>query len=214
MQEIKEKKNLMSRWISQSTFTWGPTLANYIKETEKGTFGAFKIKLCDRQEVAKQCSDHIERLLKEIDRRFAPSPIQENMAVLFDPRYLLEHKKDIDSPEYGRLALDFLRNKYKNLIGFDSNAVQIEWESLKQSLSGFIDIHLALKNEEPFWQQFLLHKRSTSDRFLDENKNVLLLLSIYLISPTNSAECERGVSFEPILLPNYTPLVSLYFSSQ
>lgn len=214
MQEIKEKKNLLLGWVSQSTFTWGPTLASYIKETKGGNFGAFQIKLCDRQEVAKQCSDHLERLFKELDRRFAPSAIQENLTVLFDPRYLTEHKDDIKSPQYGRSALDFVRNKYKNFTGFDPNAVLIEWESLKQSLSDFIDTFLSSKKDEPFWEHFLLYKRSISDRFLDENKNVLLLLCIYLISPTNSAECERGVSFALILLLNYTPLLSDYLSSR
>lgn len=203
MQELKEKKSLISQWISQSTFVWGPTLAHYIKITEKGSFGAFKIKLCNRQELAKECSEHIERLLKELDKRFAPSPTRENLTVLFDPIYLIEHKNDIDSPEYGRSALDFLRNKYKSLVGFDSNAVQIEWESLKQSLYNFIDISPTLEKDASFWQEFLLFKKSTTDRFLDDNKNVLCLLGIHLISPTNSAECERGVSFEFVLLSNY-----------
>lgn len=214
MKNIKEKKDTISKWISQSTFTWGPTLAAYIKQTEKGTFGAFKIKLCDRQQLAKQCAEHVERLLKELDKRFAPKPVQEHMFVLFDPQYLIEHKEDIDSPEYGRLELDFIRNKYKNIIGFDSNAVRIEWESLKNPLKDFIDVFTRSNKEEKFWEQFLLYQKSVSSRFLDENKNILLLLSIYLISPTNSAECERGVSFKRVVRFVCVFLVSVYFSSR
>lgn len=214
MEEMRQKKNVISRWISQSTFTWGPTLAKYIKQTENGTFGAFEIKLCDRQELSKQCAEHIERLLKELDNRFAPKPVQEHMTVLFDHQYLVKHKEDIDSPEYGRSQLDFIRNKYKNIIGFDSNAVQIEWESLKNPLKDFIDIFTRSNQKEKFWEQFLLHQKSASTHFLDENKNILLLLSIYLISPTNSAECERGVSFKRVVRFVCVFLVSLYFSSR
>lgn len=202
MEEIKQKRNMLSQWISPATYKWGPTLANYIKATGDETFGAFKIKLGNRQEFAKQCADHIERLLKELDRRFAPSPIQENMSVLFDPHYLIAHKNDIDSPDYGRSSLDFLRDKYKNLDGFDSNAVLIEWESLKQPLSHFVDVFPTSEPEETFWQKFIVFKSSISSQFIDGNKNVLLLLGIYLISPTNSAECERGVSSQLVLMFN------------
>jgi glutathione S-transferase len=82
MEEIKRKRNMVSQWISQATCKWGPTLANYIKATEEGIFGAFKIKLKNRQELAKQCSEHIERLLEELDRRFAPSPLRKFVCII------------------------------------------------------------------------------------------------------------------------------------
>ncbi|CAF4004026.1 unnamed protein product [Rotaria sp. Silwood2] len=194
MKEIDEKKCLISQWISQSTPTWGPTLADYIKTTRNGTYGAFKINLCNRQKLTQECLAHIQRLLEELDKRFAPSPILECMTLLFDPRYLIEHKKDIDCPTYGRQELDFIRNKYKDLLGFDFYAVQNEWELLKRSLSHFLGRSSATDLQETFWQQFLLLQQSINSQFLSENKNILFLLNIYLISPTNSAECERGFS--------------------
>lgn len=198
MKEIKENKTTISRWKSGPEPTWGPALANYVKTTEKGTFGGFKIKLGNRQELAKECSEHIERLFKELDRRFAPSPIQENLTMLFDPGYLYEHWKDIDTPAYGRSALDFLQNKYENLVGFDASAVQAEWESIKTALGDFMDISSSADQKENFWQKFLLWKQSTTPEFLTRTKNLLILLGVYLISPTNSAECERGVSYQRI----------------
>ncbi|CAF4981731.1 unnamed protein product, partial [Rotaria sp. Silwood1] len=192
MKEIKEKKNLISQWISKSTPTWGPALADYIKTTEKRKYGAFKIDLSDRQELAKECSAHIERLLIELDKRFAPSRLLESMTILFDPIYLIEHKKDVDSPDYGRPELDFIRNKYKDFPGLDTDAVRSEWETLKPSLCEFLDSPSSIDLKETFWQQFLLLKQAINSRFLEENKNLLALLSIYLIVPTNSVECERG----------------------
>ncbi|CAF1424337.1 unnamed protein product, partial [Rotaria sordida] len=194
MKEIKEKKNLISQWTSQSTPTWGSALADFIKTTEKRKYGAFKIDLSDRQQLAKECSAHIERLLIELDKRFAPSRLLESMTMLFDPIYLIEHKKDVDSPDYGRPELDFIRNKYKDFPGLDTDAVRSEWEILKPSLSEFLDRPSSIDLKETFWQQFLLLKQATNSRFLEENKNLLALLSIYLIMPTNSVECERGFS--------------------
>lgn len=68
-------------------------MTNCIKATEEGSFGASKIKLKNRQELAKQCSEHIERLLKELDRCFAPSPIQENMSVYYSILIILSHTR-------------------------------------------------------------------------------------------------------------------------
>lgn len=194
MKKIQEKKDLLSQWISQPTPTWGPVLANYIKTTEQGTYGAFKLDLCNRQKLSQECVAHIERLFEELNKRFAPSRLLENMTVLFDPRYLIEHKKDIDYPTYGRQELNFIRRKYKDLSGFDFIAVQNEWELLKRSLSDFLDRSSAIDLHETFWQQFLLLQQTINSQFLVENKNILVLLNIYLISPTNSVECERGVS--------------------
>jgi hypothetical protein len=92
--------------------------------------------------------------------------------------------------------LDFIRNKYKDFPGFDTDAVRSEWEMLKRSLSEFLDRPSSIDLQETFWQQFMLLKESVNSRFLEENKNLLTLLSIYLIAPTNSVECERGVSCE------------------
>ncbi|CAF3570543.1 unnamed protein product [Rotaria sp. Silwood1] len=216
MKEIKEKKNLISQWISKSTPTWGPALADYIKTTEKRKYGAFKIDLSDRQELAKECSAHIERLLIELDKRFAPSRLLESMTILFDPIYLIEHKKDVDSPDYGRPELDFIRNKYKDFPGLDTDAVRSEWETLKPSLCEFLDSPSSIDLKETFWQQFLLLKQAINSRFLEENKNLLALLSIYLIVPTNSVECERGVSCKstfPIAIYSKNPC-ALVFDGQ
>ena len=68
-----------------------------------------------------------------------------------------------------------------------------EWESFKPVLSDFIQ-NLPLNNSEKlFWKDFVTLKQSINSLFTEEFKNVLFLLNIYLISPTNSAECERGV---------------------
>jgi hypothetical protein len=150
--------------------------------------------------LGQECLAHIERLFEELDKRFAPSPILENMTILFDPRYLMEHKKDLDCSTYGREQLNFIRHKYKNLSGFDFFAVQSEWELLKRSLCDFMEMSSATALQETFWQQFLLLQQSTNSQFLLENKNILILLNIYLISPTNSVECERGVSCKSDLL--------------
>lgn len=194
MEDINAKKTLISNWVSGSPPTWGPALASYIKRTEKGVYGAFKIDSCNRSELIKECIAHIDRLLSELNKRFSRSPVQESLTVLFDPRYLIEHKKDIASPDYGRSSLGFLRDKYKGLREFDSNAVRSEWETLKPTLADFVNTSATVGTQEGFWNQFLLLRQSLSDQFLGENQNILLLLSIYLISPTNSAECERGVS--------------------
>jgi hypothetical protein len=138
--------------------------------------------------LIKECIAHIERLLTELNKRFSQLPVQENLTVLFDPRYLIEHKKYIVSPDYGRSALGFLRDKYKGLGEFDSNAVRSEWETLKPTLVDFINTSPTIGTHARFWNQFLLLKQSLNDQFLRENQNILLLLSIYLISPTNSAD--------------------------
>ena len=171
----------------------GACIGCYIKRTAGGTFGAFQLHVCNRTQLFKQCSSHIERLLVELDKRFAPSPVQEKMTVLFDPQYLATHKTNIESSEYGRAELDFLRDKYKGLVGFDSESVRSEWEMLKPMLARFMNSSTAICSQGGFWQQFLSLNRSMNDEFLNENKNIHVLLSIYLISPTNSAECERGV---------------------
>ena len=41
------------------------------------------------------------------------------MSHLFDPAYLIDRKKDIDLPNYGRTELDFIQNKYKNFPDID-----------------------------------------------------------------------------------------------
>jgi hypothetical protein len=191
METIKEKSTILTNWMSQ--LVWGPALSDYIKTTVKESLGAFKLTLCDRQKVSNECCAHIERLLKELDRRFVPSPVHESLSVLFDPRYLIAHKKDIASPTYGRSELDFLRRKYERFDGFVSNDVRSEWESFKLALSDFVNFSSTMLSPTTFWKDFLALKRSTNVLFQNDNKNVLLLLGIYLIAPTNSAECERGV---------------------
>ncbi len=193
MRMIQEKVNILKSWTFQSSSANGPSLFDYLESTKNGTFGAFKINLGDRQKFSNDCRKHIDRLLEELSKRFAPSIIQENLSILFDPQYLIQHKKNISSTEYGRGAIDFLRKKYKNFVGFDSTSVRNEWDSLKPALSDYVNTLPTDCAAKEFWKSFLLLKQTTNILFDDHHKNILLLLNIYLISPTNSAECERGV---------------------
>ena len=190
MKEIKQKNSLISRWIFQTVPAWAPALADYIKQIEKQKYGAYKINIFNRQQLAKECMAHIEYLLVELHKRFAPSHLLESMSVLFDPAYLIGYKKDIHLPNYGRSELGFIRNKYQNFPGFDRKTVHSEWEKLKPSMSDFLDRSSSNDLHETFWKQFLLLQQSVKSRFLKENSNLLVLLNIYLIAPTKSAECE------------------------
>lgn len=190
---LNEKKSILEGWTFKSASATGPSLSDYLESTKTGSFGAFKINLGDRQRISNDCHQHIGRLLKELARRFPPSDVQESLSILFDPQYLIQHKKDITSNEYGRSALDFLRKKYKTLVGFDPNAVRNEWESLKASFIDYANNLPPNCSVKEFWKNLVKLKQSTNCFFDDQHKNILLLLNVYLISPTNSAECERGV---------------------
>ncbi|CAF4637584.1 unnamed protein product, partial [Rotaria magnacalcarata] len=67
-------------------------------------------------------------MLQELDRRFVRSVLRENLSILFDPNYLMDHKEIVGEPEYGRDALNYTRLKYGKLPSFDKTAVQYEWE--------------------------------------------------------------------------------------
>ncbi|CAF1348456.1 unnamed protein product [Adineta ricciae] len=175
MEIIQEKRTILEGWTFQSLSDVGPALSDYIESTKNGIFGAFDISLGDRQKFLHNSHQHIHRLLQEIAKRFPPSVVQENLSVLFDPQHLFKHKNKININEYGRSALSFLRKKYKNVVGFDHSSVGNEWESLKVSIYDYVN---NLPNNTPvneFWKNFIL-------------------LNIFLISPTNSAECEKGYS--------------------
>ncbi|CAF0925094.1 unnamed protein product [Rotaria sordida] len=73
-----------------------------LNQKENSKFGAFKIKLGDRQNFSNDCREHISRLPEELTKRFTPSVVQENLSILFDPQYLIQHKNDISSIGYGR----------------------------------------------------------------------------------------------------------------
>ena len=112
------------------------------------------------------------------------------MSVLFNPAYLTEHKKDFDLPNYIRTKLDFIRNKYQDIPGIDTKTVQSECENLKPSISDFLHSSSSNDLQETFFgNNFLSFQQLVNSRFLEENSN--LLLDIYLIASTNSAECER-----------------------
>ncbi|CAF1578572.1 unnamed protein product, partial [Didymodactylos carnosus] len=93
METIKEKRNVLKCWASQSTLTMGPALSDYVQLTDKGSLGSFKINMNNRQKLFNDCYAHIERIFRELDRRFSPSKVQENLSVLFDPQYLIKNKK-------------------------------------------------------------------------------------------------------------------------
>jgi hypothetical protein len=193
MEMIKEKKKILNHWRSESTSIMGPTLADYVEATKLGSFGGFKINLGDRVMFFDDCRNHIIRLLQELDKRFQPSVVQENLSTLFDSQYLIKNKHELDSTEYGRRHLDFLRRRYKNLQEFDYNLVRNEWESLKPIIVDYIQSFPSDVPEKLFWKNFIALKQSTNNLFIEEYKNILLLLNVHLISPTNSVECERGV---------------------
>ncbi|CAF3984796.1 unnamed protein product, partial [Adineta steineri] len=191
---LAEKRKILQHWSFKSTSAIGPALTDYMESTKLGTFGAFKLTLGDRNKFINESCKYIERLIHELDRRFKPSVVQESLSTLFDPQHLLKNSKKLDSVEYGRSQLVCLRQKYKNFPGFDCNAVRNEWESFKQPLLNFIQTFSSDCSEKLFWKKFITLKQSTNSLFLEEYKSILILLSIYLISPTNSAECERGFS--------------------
>ncbi|CAF4940045.1 unnamed protein product, partial [Rotaria socialis] len=193
MEMLKEKKAILCGWTFESASDTGPVLCDYLESSKNGLFGAFKITLGDRKKILYNCREHINRLLQELARRFPRSVLQESFSVLFDPDYLVQHKEQISSNEYGRSALNVLRKKYKNFTDFDFNSVRNEWESFKASLYDYVN---SLSTDYPvkdFWKSFILQKQSINNVFCREFKNILLLLNVYLISPTNSTECERGV---------------------
>ena len=194
MDMIAQKRRILSYWSSTSTPIMGPALTDYIESTKLGTFGAFKLKIDDRDQFRAKSRQYIERLIHELDRRFQPSAVQESLATLFDPQHLLKNIKKLDSAEYGRSQLDCLRRKYKNFPEFDSNAVRNEWESFKIPLTDYLRTFSSDASEKMFWKNFIMLKKSSNSLFLEEYKNILILLNIYLILPTNSVECERGVN--------------------
>ena len=196
---IEDKRKILRKWTFQSPTAMGDALLEYLDWTESGTFGAFKITIGDRQKMMDECHEYIVRLIEELDKRFTQSVINENLSVLFDPQYLLQHKQDIDSNEYGRSALTSLRKKYKDLEGFDSDAATSEWQSLKPGLSDFTNHLRTGQSMDRFWKDFIMLKQSTNILFNNQFKNILILLGVYLIAPTNSVECERGVSH--VMLP-------------
>ena len=193
MDLVKEKTTILNHWTSQSTSIMGPALSDYVETTRLGTFGHFKINLGDRNMFFNDCREHIKRLLQELDKRFKPSMVQENLSLLFDVPYLIKNKNKLDSTEYGRRNLDILRKKYRNLPGFDCNSVRNEWESLKPIIFDYIQSFSSDPSQKLSWKNLINLKTSTNNLFIDEYKNILLLLNVYLISPTNSVECERGV---------------------
>ena len=194
MEMIQEKRTILEGWTFRSFSTVGPSLSDYVESTKTGVFGAFDIDLGDRQKFLNDSHQHIDRLLREIARRFPSCAVQENLSMLFDPQYLIQHKNKINSNEFGRSALTFLRKKYKNLLGFDHTSVGNEWESMKVSLHDYVNNLSTNNSVKMFWKNFILLKQSTISLFREQYKNISILLNVFLISPTNSAECERGVS--------------------
>ncbi|CAF3318565.1 unnamed protein product [Rotaria socialis] len=134
------------------------------------SYSAFSITATDRLKMYNECFTHFSQLLLEIGQRFKPSKVQQSLVVLFEPDYLIQNKDQISKPNYGRQEIEYLLNKYKNLSDFNMFQCRSEWEIIKISL------------------------KATDDSFRGRFKNVLTLLSIYIISPINSYERERGYS--------------------
>ncbi|CAM4777001.1 unnamed protein product [Rotaria magnacalcarata] len=201
MKLIDEKKKMLRKWIEQQPPVWGPSLSNYIRESKKHFYGLFKIEPGDRKKLSQECCDHIGRLLQELDRRFVKCHLRDNLSILFDLNYLMDHKETVDQPEYGRNALNYVREKYKNLPSFDQTAVQAEWELIKIPLAEYLKTSITQKRKH-FWKSFILFKQTVNEQFSEQFKNILVLLSIYLLSASNTAECERGFSAANLVQTN------------
>lgn len=199
MDTVSVKKQMLRAWTTKQhddTYPWGPALAQYLHLTKTGNaFGAFTLpSKAERDDLAKECLLHIERFLEEIQRRFPASKLHDCLSHLFDPIILNENNGILMDASYGRAELEFLRRKYNDLPSFDSAHVLIEWESLKPQIAAFILLPTNSRSPKYFWKEFIQLKQTTHDGFTEKFENILILISIYLISPTNSAECERGYS--------------------
>ena len=90
--------------------------------------------------------------------------------------------------------LIFFEKKYQHLDGFNMEQCRMEWEKIKVSLSEFVSNNQEKNSRRTFWKSFVLWKEALNNCFHEQYKNILILLSIYLISPLSSSECERGYS--------------------
>jgi hypothetical protein len=199
MDTVAAKKQILLSWVKKKpdgTCPWGPSLSEYLDLTEKeSSFGAFNIlSKTHRDELAKECFIHAEQLLKEIDCRFPPSKLHQHFSTLFDPVVLKENQHCLDQATYGHLELNYLRQKYEKFPDFNAANVHVEWESFKPLLINFISIQTDNTPPATFWRTFIQLKLVTHEQFAEKFKNILILLGIFLISPLNAAECERGYS--------------------
>jgi hypothetical protein len=214
MDKIQEKRSVLNGWLSPPSslnvnqhvdndsnsmipifkYAWGPCLSKYIQQTSNKTYGAFSIDTKYRRIAEENCRSHTERFLTELERRFSISKVQESLCYLFDPSHLHKNEHRVRQPGYGREQLAFLSKKYNLLDGFDPHKVVTEWESLRSSLISYIPLDGKTCSRKLFWKSFILVQQSISISFTDDYKNILLLVNVYLISRTNSAECERGFS--------------------
>ncbi len=211
---IQEKKDVLNGWLSTPSsstsdqhvdnnsnsmifmfsYAWDPSLSEYIQLTSNKIYGTFFIDTKNRQITEEKCRFYIERFLVELDRRFFISKVQECLGTLFDPAYLHKNEQCIHQIGYGREQLAFLSKKYNTLDGFDPHKVATEWESLRPSLISYIAVEGKKCSRKLFWKEFILLQQSISINFTDDYKNIILLVNVHLVSPINSAECERGFS--------------------
>jgi hypothetical protein len=120
--------------------------------------------------------------------------VQECLGALFDPAYLHKNEQRVCQTGYGREQLALLSKRHDVLVGFDPYKVATKWESLRPSLISYIAVDGKKCSRKLFWKEFILLQQSISINFTADYKNILLLVNVYLVSPTNSAECERGFS--------------------
>ncbi|CAF1376387.1 unnamed protein product [Adineta ricciae] len=198
MNILDQKKKILNNWLSEKNKQepiLGPSLTDYVNLINtNNSFGAFQVILTDRTKLYNECFLHIDRLLIELEKRFKPCKTQECFIVLFEPDYLIKYATEVAKSSYGRQELNYLRLKYKKLNGFDLDQCKIEWETIKIPLSEFAANNQQKNSRRVFWKSFILWREAVDDCFHERYKNMLILLSIYLISPINSAECERGYS--------------------
>jgi hypothetical protein len=154
----------------------------------------FEVDTESRHKNEENCRSYIQRFLVELDRRFRSSRLQEDLSVLFDPAYLQKNANHVSRIGYGRDQLNSLSKRYRSLAGFDSLNVINEWESMRPSLASYIAMEGRTCPRKEFWKEFIVVQQVICNSFVDDYRNVMLLMNTYLISPTNSAECERGFS--------------------
>ena len=89
MDIIGDKKNMLISWKKKEpdgTCARGPSLSEYLNSTNNGnSFGAFKVSFSTpRDDLAAECSLHIDRLLEEIECRYPASELHQCLAVRSD----------------------------------------------------------------------------------------------------------------------------------
>ena len=101
--------------------------------------------------------------------------------------------------------------KYQHLNGFNMEQCRIEWEKMEVSLAEFVLNNQEKNSRRIFWKSFILWKETIDNFFHEKYKHILILLSIYLISPVSSAECKRGYAVANRIQTNGRSRIEQFF---